>query len=139
MELCPRQNGPGKSPSDPGCVCLIIDALSAYSAAREVVRDPAGRSRRRKIPERLRREGGCGVVPPETEREVFSMSKRCRQCGRILGDGEGEFCSSGCKHQFERENPGKLAKEKKNGCVMQIILAIIVAIGFLVLKAKGAF
>ena len=47
------------------------------------------------------------------------MVKRCRQCGRILGAGEGiiisalfkesiQFCSSGCVHKFRGENPGVL-------------------------------
>ena len=37
------------------------------------------------------------------------MSKRCRQCGCLLDDA---FCSSECQQAFEKENPGRLKKEK---------------------------
>ena len=49
------------------------------------------------------------------------MSKRCRQCGCRLDDNEGDFCSSGCRHAFERENPGQLKKENRIGCIMAVI------------------
>ena len=65
------------------------------------------------------------------------MSKRCRQCGRSIGDNEGDFCSSGCHHQFERENPGQLKHESKmQGCVVAIVAAIVI-IGAIILKLSG--
>ena len=60
------------------------------------------------------------------------MAKRCRQCGRPLGNDEGEFCSSGCRHYFEEQNPGVLAEEAKEqkkltGCALVIIVIILLS------------
>lgn len=62
------------------------------------------------------------------------MSKRCRQCGRPLDRGEGDFCGSGCEHQFIRENPGVLDAEgkedavRRKGCLIFLLNLIIIAI-----------
>ena len=67
------------------------------------------------------------------------MSKRCRQCGTVLGDNEGDFCSEGCEQQFERNNPGKLAQERASAAKLRgcgILIAIIVLI---ILFLSGAF
>lgn len=67
------------------------------------------------------------------------MSKRCRQCGRPLGKDEGEFCSSGCRHQFERENPGQLKRESKGELRFRIIAVIILIIVLAWIVSKTGF
>ena len=62
------------------------------------------------------------------------MANRCRQCGRPLGADEyREFCSSGCEHAFERENPGVLAQEHQEAMQrLKIGLPIAVVVGIII-------